>query len=163
MKSSILNFIQFNQNYLKIFELLTMTKRKHDIWIEILIWLIFWLGLVNSSWSSSVKVTSTVQHEEGKYSNFDITSSFKIQVGAVSNWLYILDYMYYLNTINMSIRKLNPNDTSVWLTSYANQPSLKSLAVDSKETNVYAVPYLLKATVLKLNATSGGLIRADEM
>ena len=135
--------------------------------IKLLLLLLILVLLINFwIWScpSTVTSASTIQNDEGySFSGFSKTKTFKIQFGSISNWMYVLDYVYSSPNTSMVIRKIGPDNSVKWISSFAKQPSLKSLSVDSQESYVYALPYSSTVTVLKLEANTGTLVRADEM
>ena len=153
IKSMIFNFSKFQTK---------MHIKKELFRCILILWILFlnyWIWLC----PSTVTSTSAIQNEGYSFSEFSKTKTLKIQFGSFSNWMYVLDYVSLSSDISMVIRKVGPDNSVKWISSFANWPSLKSLSVDSQESYVYALPYSSKVTVLKLDANTGTLVRADEM
>ena len=135
-------------------------------WTTKLKWMIMLLAILikccSSSWPSSVSSTSKIESGLYSFSEFSTTKTFRLQFGMISGSMYILDYVSS-PTVSMVVRRINSDDSISWSYAISSQPSLKSLAVDSKEVNVYVMPYLASSLVLKFDAKTGALVRADLM
>ena len=104
---------------------------------------------------------TTIKREQNSYTGFSSTETYSVKVGLVSNALY---YSQKISSPSrMVVRKINQDSSAAWMAVYSADPVSKSLAVDQSETNVYDVYWTSPLHVLRIDATAGTFISAQQL
>ena len=95
----------------------------------------------SSTCSSSVSSTNAIKTQTQAItpagSNTKLTTAlYKWVQGQISNNLYQL-YYYYNGGYKTAVRRVNEDDSIVWMTAIDGLPNMKSLVVDSSEQYLY--------------------------
>ena len=117
----------------------------------------------SSTCSSSVPSTNAIKTQTHSFtpagSNTKLlTYLYKWVQGQISSNLYQLYYYYYNGRDKTAVRRVNEDDSIVWMTAIDGSPYQKSLVVDSSEQYLYfAIGYNLYC-IVSMYASTGQVI-----
>ena len=86
---------------------------------------------------------------------------YGVSLGPVSGNLYCF---YYSGTPDTTIiRKINSDNSVIWMTGVAMKPIRKNPAIDDKEQHVYFASYTVTLSVWRLLASDGSVVSAQTL
>ena len=136
-----------------------ITRVSVDIKVLMLCFCVLTASIPLAEWStcpSTVPSSAAIITNQFSFSGYATTWAFGIATSQVSNNIY---YMYrLLSAGNTVVRKIDSSDSQIWLTSFALDPTVKWLSVDSSEQNVYIASNTNPITVMRLSASDGTIV-----
>ena len=115
------------------------------------------LFLTVSTWQ-----LNEIQRSTYSFQGYSTMYTERIKAGKISKSLYILNNLSSLPDHSV-VRKLDQNETLVWMSPFAGRPSVRMYDVDSNEKKVILGVYKQPFDVLVLNTTIGALICAQTL
>ena len=129
----------------------------------VLVLMLFWT-LKNCSaatCSASASYPSMITSNEFSYTGYTTSYNYGLKVGRVSNSFY---YFHYLSPPDhTAVRRVNPDESLVWLASIDFDPLLKSFSLDFNEQNVYFGRFSNPLSVVRLLASTGAIVDAQKL
>ena len=112
----------------------------------------------SGTWPSSVTNLNSIYDVKDGFSTYLSVDGFSVKAWTVSNALY---YLYFIfDGVDTVVRKQNSDSTIAWTSALPYTPFQKSLWVDGLEQNVYYSVFKKSLSVIRLDASAGGLISA---
>ena len=126
--------------------------------ISILVVIALLFGYANQQiWSPSVSSSNAIIREQYYLSGVSDFRAYDVLSGTVSDNIYYLD-VSYVSPNRVVVRKVNTDNSLIWIAAFSGISAVKGLALDLNEINVYFVYYASYLSIFKLNASDGSLV-----
>ena len=110
-------------------------------------------------WPSSSSSQTNVYIEKYTFTDYD-TTSYGVVQGTKDYATFYLDYVFN-DTISANygvIRRVNADNSAVWMTAFNLSPVMKSLSVDPNEQYVYIASWSSPIDIVRMNAVTGVIV-----